>query len=97
MNVVLLLVLLTLAAARVTRLLVADAFPPVAQARAWFGARGDWQDYLSKCPWCMGVWVAGAFTFGAEAWYGLPAPLLVWPTVAYGAGLLVWAESQVED
>lgn len=96
MNTVLLLVVLTLAAARITRLLVADAFPPVERARSWFGARGDWQDYLSKCPWCMAVWVAGALTVGVDRWRGLPGPALVWPAVAYVAGWLVWAESRME-
>lgn len=89
----LLIALLALAAARVTRLLVADSFPPIAKARSWFAAHGDWQDYLTGCPWCMGVWVAGALTLAADVHYGLPAPLLVWPSVAYAAGWVVGAET----
>lgn len=96
MNVVLLLVLLVLASARVTRLLVADSFPPIEVARSWFGARGDWQDYLSKCPWCCAVWVSGALTLAVTAHYGLPAPLLVWPACAHLSALLVWAETHSE-
>lgn len=88
MSVVLLLVLLAVTSARVTRLLVADAFPPIARARSWVAARGDWQDYLMSCPWCMGVWVAGALTAVTTAWYGLPAPVLVWGMCAHVAGLI---------
>jgi hypothetical protein len=83
-----LLVLLALTSARVTRLLVADQFPPVARARSRLAAAGDWQAYLLSCPWCMGVWVAGVVTAVAEARYGLPAPLLVFPSVAWVSGWL---------
>lgn len=83
-----LLLLLALASARVTRLLVADAFPPVARLRSRLAAHGDWQDYLLSCPWCMGAWVALALTLATEAWRGLPAPLLVWPAVAWVSGWL---------
>jgi len=92
-NVFLLLVLLTLAVARATRLLVADAFPPVARARSWVAARGDWQEYLTSCPWCMSVWVAGLVTLAADVHYGLPAPLLVWPASAYVAAWIVASET----
>jgi hypothetical protein len=93
MSAPLLIVLVCLATARVTRLLVADAFPPIAIARSWAAARGDWQDYLTSCPWCMGVWVAGIIT-ALTAWrYDLPAPLLVWPTAAYAAGWIVGQET----
>lgn len=92
MGVVLLLVLMVGATARITRLLVADSFPPIARARSWVGARGDWQDYLTDCPWCIGVWVAAAVTAAAEWRYSVPAPLLVWPTVAWAAAMLVSVE-----
>lgn len=98
-NVVVLIVLLCGAATRLTRLLVADRFPPVAAARdaviAW-AKPGSWQAYLAACPWCLGVWVAGALTAAVTAWYGLPAPLLVWPTVAWVAGFLVNVEAHDE-
>lgn len=87
MNVVLLLVLLAVTTARVTRLLVADAFPPIARARSWVAARGDWQEYLVHCPWCVGVWAAAALTLVVDVHYGLPAPLLVWGACAHIAGL----------
>lgn len=92
-DVVLLLVLMVGATARVTRLLVADAFPPIAMARSRFAARGDWQEYLAECPWCAAVYVAGAITGAVTAWYGLPAPLLVWGSVAYAAAWIVGAET----
>jgi hypothetical protein len=85
-NVVLLLVLMAGTSARVTRLLTADAFPPIARARSWVAARGDWQEYLVSCPWCIGVWISAAVTGLAEAHYGLPAPLLVWGALAYVTG-----------
>lgn len=97
MNVVLLLVLMAVTSARVTRLLVADAFPPIARARSWFSAKGDWQEYLVGCPWCMGVWVAGAVTAVVEVHYGLAAPLLVWGACAHVAGLANILEPHDED
>lgn len=88
MSVVLLLVLLAVTSARVTRLLVADAFPPIARARSWVGSHGDWQDYLVNCPWCIGVWAAGLLTLAVDIHYGVPAPLLVWGMCAHVAGLI---------
>lgn len=82
------LVLMALTSARVTRLIVADAFPPVARLRSRLAAPGGWRAYLLACPWCMGAWVAGLVTVVTEAWYGLPAPLLVWPAVAWVSGWL---------
>jgi len=91
-NVVVLIVLLCGATTRLTRLLVADSFPPVQLLRDSVIARykpGSWQAYLAACPWCLAVWVSGALTAAVTAWYGLPAPLLVWPTAAWVAGYLV--------
>lgn len=45
-------------AARLTRLIVFDSFPPVVRLRVWY------QDHVSEewgtlveCPWCMGPWM----------------------------------------
>lgn len=96
MTPVVLIVLLCGAATRVTRLLVADSFPPVAALRDWVLDRwhpDSWQAYLSSCPWCLGVWVAGALTAAADWRYSVPAPLLMWPTVAWVAG---WLTTEAE-
>lgn len=96
----LLLVMLALTAARVTRLVVADAFPPAEGGRDWVRRRfgeDSWQDYLVNCPWCIGVWVAGALTAATTAWYGLPAPLLMWGSAAMVAGFLVAIESHDDE
>jgi hypothetical protein len=88
-----LLILLTcVTAMRITRLIVADTFPPIAVQRQRLTDKygeHSWQAYLLDCPWCMGFWVAGAVVGVVTAWYGLPAPLLVWATAAYVSGQLV--------
>ena len=61
-DVVLMLLLMVGATARVTRLLVADAFPPIAVARSRFESRGARQEYLASCPRCTSVWVAAVLT-----------------------------------
>ncbi len=91
-----LLALLMLTSARVTRLVVADSFPPIARLRSRLSAPGGWRAYLLSCPWCMGAWVALGVTLGTEAWYGLPAPLLVWPAVAWASGWLGTVEQHDE-
>ncbi len=92
-----LLALMMLTSARVTRLTVADKFPPIARLRSRLSAHGDWQAYLLSCPWCMGAWVALAVTAVTELVYGLPAPLLVWPAVAWASGWLGTIEQHDPD
>lgn len=58
-------VLLALTSYRVTRLIARDEFPPLAVLRERVSARwpGDsWQAYLSRCSWCVGVYVSGLLT-----------------------------------
>lgn len=98
---VLAVVLVCLATYRVTRLLTADAFPPIAKARLWIARRwGDmsWQAYLSECPWCVSVYVGGLVTLGTlfARDDGLVLPALVWPTASAVAGLIAAATSLVE-
>lgn len=103
----LIIVLMVLSSYRLARLLVHDAFPPIAWLRDKFTgpyerAPGDphrvtrvpyWLAYLWTCMWCMTVWTAGGVTVLVWLTIGLPAPLLVWGGVATGAALL----SHLED
>lgn len=55
---VLLAVVFIVGSARVTRLIVADTFPPSAHLRAWYEgkASGGWETLL-MCPFCFSFWV----------------------------------------
>jgi len=57
-QVLLAVVVAVIGAARLTRLITHDAFPPVVWFRMW------WEDHtpeswhlLVHCPWCMGPWM----------------------------------------
>lgn len=56
----------TLSAARITRLITWDAFPPTMKIRDLWDKITREGDYalLFHCPWCMGFWV----TLGITAW-----------------------------
>lgn len=87
----LLLVLVVLTVYRVTRLIVADAFPPIAAARFRVQRRygpESWQAYLSECPWCVSVYVAALVVLAVDLVVGLPAPFLVWPAASALTGLI---------
>lgn len=46
---------------RLTRLVVADQFPPVKRARERILQRWpatDWRVELLTCPWCVSFWIA---------------------------------------
>ena len=75
-------------AARVTRLVVHDTYPPIVRLRVWWADitdDGPWNTLLN-CPWCFGPWAFLAailsflLTFEAEwiawAWW------LFWPWMA---------------
>lgn len=77
---------------RITRFVVADAFPPMAHFRDWVAGRFGEESsiaYLVECPWCMSVWLGGLVVLASTLLLdrGLPAPLLVWPTASGVAGL----------
>lgn len=58
-------------AARLTRLITSDVFPPVAAARDKVAERfGDEHPvtYLVQCNWCTGFWVSAAVTASAYRW-----------------------------
>lgn len=97
MPVWLVVVLMVLATYRLTRLVVADEFPPVKTFRERFEARHDNSlGYLVGCPFCVSVYAAGLVTF--VTWLaltlfdtfrpGLPVPVLVWAGVAGAVSLL---------
>jgi hypothetical protein len=98
--VVLLFVLTSLAAARLTRLLVRDQFPPVAVQRARVAARwGDesWQSYLANCSWCAGVYVSAGVTFCTWLTVDhLPVPVWWFLGVAMMVGLLAAVDVALE-
>lgn len=86
-------VLLALSSYRATRLIARDEFPPLVVWRERIAARfpGDsWQAYLSRCSWCVGVYVSGILTL--LTWLilddGLPVPLLWWPAAATMVGVI---------
>lgn len=59
------------AAARITRLVTSDVFPPVAAARNKIEERyGDQHPaaYLVQCNWCTGFWVSAVVTASAYRW-----------------------------
>jgi hypothetical protein len=83
--------LMMLAAYRVTRLLVADQFPPVEVQRERIAQRyGEehWITYLSRCPWCAGVYVSAVTVGVTDLATSVPLPLLAIPAVAAVVGLL---------
>jgi hypothetical protein len=91
----LVLVLMILAAYRLTRLVAVDEFPPIARPRdAYVDRHPDgWFAYLITCPFCWSVWAAAVVTFAvwltlAVAGPGMPLPVLVWAGVAGAVSLL---------
>lgn len=87
----LLVVLVFLTVYRVTRLIVADTFPPMAAMRDAIEDRwgtDSWQNYLANCPWCVSGYVA-AGVVAATAWtVGLPYPLLMIPAASALTGII---------
>lgn len=99
-----LLLITTIAVARVTRLITVDKiFEPF---REWLiRVNGDtgWITYLAFCPWCMSVWVSTALvppawflthapdTLALTSWIGLPLTVLA---VAHLAALILTKENR---
>ena len=98
-TLILVLLLTTLAAARVTRLIVVDKIGEPFRA-AVVRRRGEKSmlSYLVFCPWCTGVWVSAALVaavwwpaqvadrLGVTTWIALPLAALA---VAHLVGLLL--------
>lgn len=96
------LLLLTLATARLTRLVTIDKIgEPLRQAVIRRYGADHWLTYLLHCPWCMSVWLSTggvlatwwtlglADATGLTAWWGIPALSLA---VSHAVGLLRRAE-----
>lgn len=96
MSLILLLVLMTLACYRITRLITIDTFPPVEWARRKIVQAErlpKWLGKLVTCYWCSSVWVAAGLTLLVALTVGLPLPCLVWPAIAAGSAWI----SHLED
>ena len=80
-------VVFIVASARITRLIVADTFPPSVKLRIWYEDRasGGWESLLS-CPWCFGFWAVVANAAAGWAAHGLGS--LTWTIWAVGNGLM---------
>lgn len=102
MTPTLLAVLLVLACHRLARLIAVDKV--FAEPRHWLerNAReeGFWGRKLATlvaCPFCVGVWVAGALTLAVDAHVGLPLPLLWWAGVAGGQSMLAAVDGWLSE
>lgn len=74
---------------RVTRLVTCDAFPLARRPRCLIVSRGpSWLADLVTCPWCAGVYVAGAVTLLTLPLTSVPVPVWTWLLGATVAGLL---------
>lgn len=84
--------LVCLSVYRVTRFIVADAFPLMANARDAVANRfgpDSWQAYLVECPWCVSIYVgAAAVALAQVAGVDFPVPVAVWLTSSAVAGLI---------
>jgi hypothetical protein len=93
-------IIFCLAVHRVTRLFVADTFPPIEVLRSKLTGRPDtpeWLTYLlgnakqTGCPWCMSVWVAGlgVLILGLTThWFVWQEWLMIWAASSSATGFL---------
>jgi hypothetical protein len=98
-----LLLLVTAASYRLTRLVVEDSFPPALWLRERLTGENiavrrwrwvpEWLTDLVSCRWCASVWVSGGVTLLTALWTDVPLPLLVWAVAASGAAWI----SHLED
>lgn len=88
--------ILTLCAARLTRIITADTiteswrfrifrrYPPSRTARRGPHPIGQ----LIDCPWCIGWWISGACVLVASRFVSIPIPLFWWPAVAWAQAVV---------
>lgn len=85
----LLLLVIILAAHRLTRFVTRDEFPPVKATRDRIERRwgtDSWQNYLGQCAWCSSVYLSvpvawTGLTVGDETWWQVSAVALAASTV----------------
>lgn len=86
------LLVLALAAWRVTRLITADSIfagPREAALRRLTAGKAESKPAeLLTCAWCMGMWVSAAVVGGYDAVASVPIPVYVWLAVAAAVGIL---------
>ena len=96
-----LLVVMSLVAYRVTRLVVSDSFPPVARLRdAIVGADGEklvgtkleTLGELLTCYWCASFWISGAVVAATDYFTSVELPFLQWWAVAAVAAFASYVE-----
>jgi Protein of unknown function (DUF1360) len=88
--------LLMLTAWRVTHLVVADTFPPIAWARARAERGPAWLGDLATCAYCAGVWVAAALVLACDWLFSVPLPWLVFGAVAAAVPIIEAAVARLE-
>ncbi|MEV0323036.1 DUF1360 domain-containing protein [Streptomyces sp. NPDC050658] len=104
MNTAMLLLVMILAAYRLTRLVVKDQFPPLLWVRhklagGWAGPAQDvpvhrarwspqWLADLVTCSWCASAWVSLGVLGCTATVVAIPLPVLTWLAVWAGAALL---------
>jgi hypothetical protein len=76
-DLVLVVLVSAVAAARVFRLLVVDDI--TYRLRNWVSRRSEWVQEGFHCPWCMGYWISllfvvtGLLAMGVFTWWGVVA------------------------
>lgn len=96
----------TLAVARATRLVTADAYPPAEALRVWWSNRTDVHDGwragwgpLVTCPFCFAPYAA-AVNLAWAYWSGLGTVwwlINVWAAVSYAAAMVVVRDEPPEE
>lgn len=96
-----LLVVMSLVAYRVTRLVVSDTFPPVQWLRDTLvgadevklvGTKWEWFGELITCYWCASFWIAGATVLVTNLFTSVQLPFLMWWAVAAVAAFTAYVE-----
>ena len=96
---VLVVVLICVATYRLTRLLVVDAFRPLAALRDRIERRYGTESsvtYLANCPWCVGLWMAAGTVAVVDLATDQPVvlPVLVALTASAVTGLVAAIEPE---
>jgi uncharacterized membrane protein len=100
MQLLVVFIIFCLAVHRVTRLIVADTFPPIEWLRAKITGKLEdehWLVYLfgnrskTGCPWCMSIYVAGLGVLALGLlthWFTWPIWVMIWLAASSVTGFL---------